>query len=132
MALSGSFTASGQYSPVFYGMRGSCSIGITISAGSNSITVEQEIGGVWYTKGAAKTATGMTHMVPGTDYAPGTRFRLNCGTFNTGPVTYQVDGDIIGDAASAQSGGIHADSMLTEAGDAILLENGDFLLLEAA
>ena len=131
MALTGSFTATG-YSPVWYGMRGSHSVGITISAGSNSITIEQEIGGVWYTKGSAKTATGMTHQVPGVDFATGTRFRLNCGTFNTGPVTYQIDGDILGDASEAQSGGIEPDSWLTEDGQALLLEDQQFWLLEAA
>lgn len=132
MALTGSFTASNTYSPVWYGMRGSFTIGITISAGSNSITLEQEIGGAWYTKGSAKTATGLTQLSPITDYVPGTRFRLNCGTFQTGPVTYQVDGDILGDASSAQSGGIEADSWLTEDGQALLLEDQQFWLLEAA
>lgn len=132
MALTGSFSASSQYSPVWYGMRGGCSVGISITTGTNSLTLEQEIGGVWYTKGAAKTATGMTHLVPGTDYAPGTRFRLLCGTFDTGPVTYQVEGDILGDASSAQSGGVHADSWLLEDGQALLLEDQQFWLLEAA
>lgn len=132
MAQTGSFTATGQYSPVFTPMRGSVEIGITITAGTNSLLLEQNIGGTWYTVGSAKTATGRTHLTANTDYKPGLPMRINGGTFDTGPITYQIDGDILGDAAEAQAGGIEPDSALDESGVPLMLEDGTFMLLEAA
>jgi hypothetical protein len=132
MAQTGSFTATGQLSPVFTPMRGGIEVGITIGGGTNSLTLEQNIGGTWYTVGSAKTATGRTHLTAGSDYVVGLPMRINGGTFDTGPITYQIDGDLIGDFSQAQLGAVAADSWQLEDGEAWLLEDGTYWLLEAA
>ena len=129
--LNGAFTTTGT-SPVFYGMRGGFAIGITITAGTNSLTLEQEIDGAWYTVGSAKTATGRTQLLAGVDYTAGGQFRINCGTFQTGPVTYAIAGDIIGVAVNEDLGLILDDSMLLENDDPLWTEGSVFINLEAA
>lgn len=124
------FTASGQRSSEFYGMRGGVDVGIMIDAGSNSLTLEQNIGGVWHTIGAAKTATGRTHLTSGVDYAAPALMRLVCGTFATGPVTYAIEGDVIGPGLSMSGVGVGGREL--ETGEARQLENGQYRLLEDA
>lgn len=130
--LDGSFAATGS-SPSWYAVLGGFSVGITITAGTNSLTLEQEIGGAWFTKGSAKTATGVTDLIANVDYRPSTKFRLTCGTFNTGPVTYTVQGDIFGMSVIEDLGLPLEDSFMLQSGvDSWLLENGDQWLLENA
>lgn len=129
--LNGSFTGTGS-SAEWYALRSGFAVGITISAGSNSLTLERELDGSWYTIGSAKTATGLTNLIGGVDYVPGSRFRLTCGTFNTGPVTYAISGDIVGAAVIEDMGLILEDTLLLEDGDPLLRENSEYLALEAA
>ena len=129
MALSGAFTATGQYSTVWYGMGGGFDVGVTITAGTNALKIEQEIGGVWYTVGSAITATGRVHKAHEIDYAAPSRFRLNGGTFDTGPITYQIEGDILAPEITSDS---VFWSILLETGDDLLLESGEYWLLESA
>lgn len=124
------FTASGQKSSEFFAMRGGVDIGIKIDAGTNSLTIEQLIGGLWYTVGAAKTATGRTHLTAGVDYAAPAAMRLVCGTFDTGPVNYAIEGDVVGPGLTMVDAGIG--SRRLETGDARQLENGQYRLLEDA
>ena len=130
--LNGQFTATGS-SPSWYGMRGGFALGITIVAGSNSLTLEQEIDGTWYTVGSAKTTSGRTQLIAGVDYTAGALFRLTCGTFATGPVNYAVQGDIVGVNVVEDLGLIVEDTYLLESGvDSWLFENSNQWLLENA
>lgn len=125
------FTAANQYSDEFLGGRFGFDIGFTIDAGSNSLTVEKEVAGVWYTYGAAITTTGtMRHYAANVDYTPGQRFRVKCGTFDTGPVYADVDGDIIGPEITQLNAGDAG--RLTEDGDDRVVESGDYRILEDA
>lgn len=124
------FTASGQKSSEFYAMRGGVDVGITIDAGTNSLTLEQSVGGKWYTVGAAKTATGRTHLTSGVDYASPALMRLVCGTFDTGPITYAIEGDVVGPGLTMIDAGLS--TRRTEGGEARQLENGQYRLLENA
>lgn len=128
--LDGSFTDTGS-SPTFYAGRSGFSIALTMT-GTNSVTIEIEINGSWYTVGDAITASEARQFVAGSDYVPSTRFRITCGTHDTDPITYAVTGDVFGDAVLADIGGIIPDGWLLEDGTALLLETGDFWLLEAA
>ena len=129
--LDGSFTDTGT-SPAWYAGRGGFSIGLTM-AGTNSVTVEQEVGGTWFTYGTAMTATGTRHYQPGVDYTPSTRFRLNCGTHDTDPLTYVASGDIFGASVVEDLGLPLEDSFMLENGvDSWLLESSDQWLLENA
>lgn len=111
-------------------MRGGVDIGISIAAGTNSLTVEQNIGGVWYTVGSAKTATGRTRLSDKVDYTAPARMRVVCGTFDTGPVTYAIEGDVVGPGLSMLDAGVA--TRRTEAGEARQLEDGRYRILENA
>lgn len=128
--LNGSFTDVGS-SPEWYGLRGGFSIAMTMT-GTNSVTLEKEIDGSWFTVGTAKTATGQTTLIHGVDYmAPG-RFRLTCGTHDTVALPYSIVGDIVGAAVIEDMGLILEDTLLLEDGDPLLRENSEYLALEAA
>lgn len=129
--FNGSITGTGSTSS-WYAGRGGFDLAITITAGTNSLTLEQEMDGSWYTVGSAKTATGLTHLTPYDSYTPGSLFRLTCGTFDTGPVTFAVTGDIFGAAVVEDLGLILEDTLLLENGEPLLRENSEYLALEAA
>lgn len=129
--LDGSFTDIGL-SPAWYAGRSGFSIGLTMT-GTNSVTIEQEIGGAWYTIGTAITATTARHYMPGVDYTPSARFRINCGTHDTDPITYVVQGDIFGANVTEDMGLPLEDSYMLENGvDSWLLESGSQWLMENA
>jgi hypothetical protein len=130
--LDGSFTGDSQTSPVWYGGRGGFQIGIAIAGGTNSLTIEKEVGGAWYTYGDAITASVARTYMPGVDYTPSQRFRIVCGTHDTLDITYAVQGDIFGPTVVEDLGLILEDTLLLENGEPLLRENGEYLALEAA
>lgn len=129
--LNGSFTGTGS-SPTFYAGRGGFDVGITITSGTNSLTIQREIDGSWYAIGAAITSTGARHLAANVDFTAGNLLRVTCGTFDTGPVTYAVSGDIFGASVVEDLGLILEDTLLLENGEPLLRENSEYLALEAA
>lgn len=126
-----SFTASGQVSPPFVGLRGGFDIRVTIGGGTNSLYIQKLVDGVWGNYGAEITASVVRRMVPVTDYTlGGGPFRISCPTFDTGPVTWGCDGDVVGPEIGAQQ--TMAGSRKLESGDERLLEDGSYRLLEDA
>jgi hypothetical protein len=128
--LDGSFTDTGQ-SATWYAGRSGFSVALTMT-GTNSVTLEKEIGGSWFAVGSAITSTEGRQFVSGSDFVPSTKFRLNCETHDTEDIDFVVQGDIFGDAVLADIGGIIADAWLLEDGTMWLLEDGSSWLLEAA
>ena len=106
-------------------------IALTVT-GTNSVTLEREVDGSWFTVGAAKTATGQTTLIHGVDYTAPGRFRLTCGTHDTDPLPYSIVGDIVGAAVIEDLGLILEDTLLLENGEPLLRENSEYLALEAA
>ena len=97
------------------------------------MSLEQEIDGAWYTVGDVKTATGLINRIAGVDYTAGALFRITCSAFQTGPVTYAVQGDIVGPAVTEDMGlPLDEDIFMLETGtDTWLLENSTQWLLES-
>jgi hypothetical protein len=67
-------------------------IGLTMT-GSNSVTIERQLGAAWYTVGSAVTSTGTVSVAT---YEKPAKFRLNCGTFDTADITGFIGGNVIG------------------------------------
>lgn len=132
MAFSHSFSATGK-SPTFYAGRGGFDFAVNRpGAETIAITLEQEIGGNWFTKGSAVSTSVNTRINPIEDYTPSGRFRLSCDTFDTSAIVVDVEGDVFGDAVTASLGGVIPDAWLLEDGEQWLLETGETWLLENA
>lgn len=90
MAILITISATGT-SDAFTVMGNGFDLGLTMT-GTNSVTVEQDIGGAWYTVGSAITTTGGTSVTANS--RPAT-FRLNCGTFDTSDITGAIEGNVV-------------------------------------